>query len=55
MPMDSICCTRSETNTRKIIIENLIKIIKETKTPISLETIIRLTKEINPRFVDLIN
>jgi hypothetical protein len=55
MPMDSICCIRTKTDTSKTIIENVIRVLKETKAPISQETIIKLTKEIDSRFVDLIN
>lgn len=62
MPMDSICCMRTETRITeqnnkqwKEKLDKMISILKSSKNTITSETIIRLTKEVDAQFVDLLN
>ena len=60
--MDSICCMRTETRVAeqnnkqwKEKLDKIISILKSSKNTITTDTIIRLTKEVDAQFVDLLN
>jgi hypothetical protein len=53
MPMDSPCCERSQENTTKNLVKNIVIILKKYDLPKELK--FDLVKNINSEFVELFN